>query len=329
MLSGTNPGTPIGGQAPYPFRVEVLAPDGVTPVAGASVLFTSMPPTSFSACSGATSCTVLTDQAGEASTRMTVLAATTTTISAQLAPASYPSPQQVQTTLLGTSSSLDLWLTSTYAWIAQGATATIPVTIRVLSNGTPVSGKTINYKIIKGSATFSSPTAVSNASGYAATTLQLTAFAGDVQVAACVAPSNSPCQKFYGILVSSGALQLQPVTGNSQEALLGQGFQPVTIRVTDSSTSPNPVRGASVVFQSLVGRMPNNEPILWIGQSTSIRQPMPVILSSTQATVLSDINGLATIQPSTSGIQGAVVVMGTASAGNASQTFQLQSLPAN
>ena len=53
MLSGGNPGTPIGGQAPYPLRVAVLASDGITPVAGASVFFTSTPPLSFSACAGA------------------------------------------------------------------------------------------------------------------------------------------------------------------------------------------------------------------------------------------------------------------------------------
>jgi hypothetical protein len=144
-----------------------------------------------------------------------------------------------------------------------------------------------------------------------------------------VSPANAPCQSFYGTAVPSSAVHLQSVTGGMQEALVGQTFQPFTIRVADSSISPNPVLGASVVFQSLVGRMPNNEPILWIGQSSSTQQPMPVILSYTQATVLSDINDLATIQPSTGGIEGAVVVLGTASAGSASQQFQLQSLPVN
>lgn len=329
MLSGANPGTPIGGQAPYPLRVAVLAGDGVTPVSGASVFFTSTPPVAFSACSGAISCTVLTDQTGQASTQMTVLTASVMTISEELASASYTPPQQIQTTLLGTSSSLDISLSSPNAWIAQGATVNAPLTARVLSNGTPDGGRTVNYKITKGSGTFSSATATTNSSGYATTTLQLSNFASDVQVSICVAPANAPCQSFYGTDVPVSALRLQSVTGGMQEALVGQAFQPFTVRVTDSSASPDPVLGASVVFQSLVGRMPNNEPILWIGQSTSTQQPMPVILSSSQATVLSDINGLATIQPSTGGIQGAVVVLGTASAGNASQQFQMQSLPTN
>jgi hypothetical protein len=329
MLSGANPGTPIGGQAPYPLRVAVLASDGITPVAGASVFFTSTPPLSFSACGGSTSCTVLTDQTGQTSTQMTVLTASVMTISAELAPASYTPPQQIQTTLLGTSSSLDISLSSPNSWIAQGATVNAPLTARVLSNGTPDGGRTVNYKITKGSGTFTSATATTNAAGYVSSTLQVANFASDVQVSLCVAPANAPCQSFYGTAVPLSALRLRSVTGAMQEALVGQTFQPFTIRVTDSSASPDPVLGASVVFQSLVGRMPNNEPILWIGQSTSTQQPMPVILSSTQATVLSDINGLATIQPSTDGIQGAAVILGTASVGSASQQFQLQSLPTN
>ncbi len=329
MLSGSNPGTPVGGQAPYPVRIAVLAPDGVSPVAGASVFFTSTPGVSFSACSGATSCTVLTDQAGQASTQMTVLSAGTMTISVQLAPASYTPPQQVQTTLFGTSSASDLSLSSPNAWIAQGATVNVPLTARVLSNGTPVNNKTVNYTVTKGSGTLTSLTAATNSSGYATTTLQLSSFTSDVQVAVCVGPSNAPCQSFYATAVPSPMLQLQSVGGSTQEILVGQSFQPLTYRVTDNSTSPNPVLGASVVFQSLVGRIPNNEPILWIGQSTSSRQPTPVILSSSQATVQSDINGLATNEPSAGGIQGAVVVLGTANVGNSSSPFQLQSLPVN
>ena len=53
---------------------------------------------------------------------------------------------------------------------------------------------------------------------------------------------------------------------------------------------------------------------------------MPVIISSSQVAVLSDVNGLATVQPSTSAVQGALVVEGTAAAGNSTLRFELQSL---
>ncbi len=39
LIIGANPATPVGGQAPNPISVQALAPDGVTPVAGATVTF--------------------------------------------------------------------------------------------------------------------------------------------------------------------------------------------------------------------------------------------------------------------------------------------------
>jgi hypothetical protein len=81
---------------------------------------------------------------------MTVLSAGVMTVSVQLAPASYSPPQQVQATLLGTSSASDISLLAPNAWIAQGATVNLPLTSRVFANGVPVNGKMVNYKITKG-----------------------------------------------------------------------------------------------------------------------------------------------------------------------------------
>jgi IPT/TIG domain len=89
LIPATNPATPVGGQEPNPICVQVLAPDGVTPVPGASVFFTSTPAVSFSACSGAGSCTLVTDQTGQASSFVSVLTTGAITITAKLAPASY------------------------------------------------------------------------------------------------------------------------------------------------------------------------------------------------------------------------------------------------
>jgi hypothetical protein len=70
-----NPPTPVGGQATNSIRVQALAPEGITPIAGASVFFTTRPAVSFSACSGDGSCTVFADQSGQASTLVSVLSA--------------------------------------------------------------------------------------------------------------------------------------------------------------------------------------------------------------------------------------------------------------
>jgi hypothetical protein len=259
LISGSNPSTPAGAQAPNPIRVQVLGPDGVTPVQGASVFFASAPAVTFSASSGGNSCTVLTDDTGQASSFVTVVTAGVITITVQLAPASYSPAQQVQTTLLGTSSSLDLGLAPQNAHIQVGATANIALVARALSNGAPLSGTTINFLVTKGSATVNPPTATTGSNGDASTTLEISSIAGDVQVSACVGPNNLPCQTFYGTAVPASGLQLQPVAGVAQIAATGQSFQPIVVRVSDFSMPPNPVLGGSVAFQWSV-ELPSGDP---------------------------------------------------------------------
>ncbi len=326
LVSGANPATPMGGAASNPIRVKVVAPDGVTPVAGASVFLISSPAVAFSVCNGATTCTVLSDQSGQVATGGTVLSNGAATITAKLAPASYVTPKQVQTTILGLSSSLDISLSSANAWIAQGATSALPLSARVLSNGSPLIGRTVNYQIMKGSATLTSGRAITDSTGLSSTTLQITNLAGDLQVSACVAPANAPCQIFNATAVPVSGLQLLPVSGTVQAAPVGTSFHPVTIRVTDTATPPNPVLAASVFFQTVTGRSPNDSPMLWIA-GTGITQPtIPVLLAETQATLTSDSNGLVSIQPSSGAIQGPVVILGTASIGTSALDFGLQSL---
>ena len=324
LIEGGNPATPVGGQAPNPIRVQVVAQDGVTPVNGASVVFTATPAVSFSACNGAGSCTVLTDSSGSAATFVTVLTTGVMNLTAELAPASYQPPQTVQATLLGTSSASDVALVPQFAWIAQGATVTVPLTARLLSNGAPKSGSSANFKVVKGSGALSASSVATDVNGYARTSLLLTALGGDVQVSACAAPNNQPCQIFSGTAVPASALRLQAVAGGQQAIAATQIFQPVIARVTDASSPPNPVLGATVIFQAVVSRLaPPSAPIT-IGGIIVTRSPAPIIISSSQGSLISDLNGLATLQPSTGGASGAIQVQGDMAAGTNSLPFLLQ-----
>ncbi len=327
LIPTTNPATPVGGQAPNPIQVQVLAADGVTPVPGASIFLTSSPTAALSACGIAGSCTVFSDLTGQASTFVTPLATGAITITAQLAPASYSTPQQVQTTVLGTASSLDLALSPQLAHLLQGTTTNLTLTARVLSNGTPQGGSSVNFQVLKGSAGLNPATATANSSGYASTTLALTAIAGDVQVSACVAPGNAPCVTFYGTAVPGSGLQLQAVAGTAQVVTVGQGLQPVMVRVTDLSTPANPVAGANVIFQSTVERSGNASPETTGGDTTITPNPTPVVLSSSQTSVTSDANGLASFQPSNAGFEGALQIVGAATAGSGQVPFSVQLLP--
>jgi len=325
LVAGTNPATPVGGQAPNPVRVQVLAADGVTPVNGASVFFSAAPAVSFSGCAGAASCTILTDTSGMAFTYVTVLKAGVMNITVQLAPASYKNPQFVQTTVLGTSSSSDISVVPVFAWMAQGATLSLPLTARMLSSGLPHPGGTVNFQVVKGTGVLGASSATTDTNGYAHTTLHIAALGGDIQVSACVAPGNAPCQIFSGTAVPASAMKLQPVAGGQQSIAAGQSFQSVIARVTDSSSAPNPVFGASVIFQAVVTLPAPALPPISVGGIITRRNPAPVIVSSSQGAVVSDINGLATFQPSTAGQPEAVQVQGTMTAGGSAFQFLLQS----
>jgi len=334
LVAGANPGTPVGGQAPNPIRVQALAPDGITPVAGASVFFTSSPPAAFGACTGGGSCTVLTDQSGQAASFVTALTTGVITITAQLAPASYTSPQQVQTTLVGcemcNGTGLDLALVPQSVSVAQGATVNVNFAARVLSGGIGQPNQTVNFcQFTPGQGCLPgswSVTTTTDAHGYAQATLPIANMNSEVQGNVCVEPNFNPCVNFSVVPVPLSALQLQPVAGNLQLVVVGQTFQTVAVRVTDASVPPNPVLGANVLFQSLLGRTNNNAPIISGGDTNITTNPLPIILGTSQASVTSDVNGLASMQPSTGGFQGALAILGTVTAGPGNMPFQLQSL---
>ena len=166
----------------------------------------------------------------------------------------------------------------------------LPLTVVVLSNGVPQNNATVNFTIVSGTGTLSAPRATTNSSGIAIVTLTTPQISALVQVSACVAPANAPCGTFYVNTVPLAQQNLQPVAGAGQVST-GGAFQPITVRVTDSSSPPNPVIAASVVFQSTIFR-PGGSPSGGGGGS------MPVILQVSQSNVTSGTNGLASITPS-------------------------------
>jgi len=221
---------------------------------------------------------------------MTPAATGSATITATLAPGVYSPSSSVSVPLTATESSLDIGIYSPYLYVSQGATVALPLTAIVLNNTTPKNNVTVNFDIVTGGGSLSAPSANTNSSGIATVQLSLPQIAALVQVAACVAPANAPCASFYINPVPLAQQNLQQVSGAGQ-LTTGQAFQPVVVRVTDSSPSPNPVIGAPVVFQTTVLRPGGSPPG---GGSGS----MPVILQVTQSSVTSNATGLASIVPS-------------------------------
>ncbi len=314
LLLGANPPTPVGTQATNPVIVRVLASDGVTPVDGATVGWTTTNGATLSICGGASSCSEITDESGIASTLVTPAATGTAAITATLAPGVYSPAQSVAGTLSATSSSLDIGVTTPYLWIAQGASLRAQLTARVVDMGVPQSGATVDFFIDQGSGSLSAPSAVTDSNGYASVALTLTNFTTNVQLSACVAPGNKPCQTIYGNAVAAAMIKLQAVAGAGQ-VVAGTAFQPLVVRVTDSSTPPNLVLGASVLFQSTVLRPMGTNLTTVPGDPTVTQTGMPVILSMSQSTARSDANGLTSLLPSVGSFTGPLEIEIQVSAG--------------
>jgi hypothetical protein len=328
LLQGANPPTPVGTQGTNPVIVQVVAADGITPVSGATVGWDATNGTTLSICGGTPACSTITDEGGIASTWVTPNAAGTATITASLAPAVYNPAKSVSGTLSATTSaSLAIGVLTPYLWIAQGATVSLPLTARVVTNGLAQAGVTVNFLFDQGTGSLSAGSAVTNSAGYASVTLTLTNFIANVQLSVCVAPANNPCQTIYGNAVAPAMMNLEPVSGAAQ-MVSGTTFQPLVVRVTDSSMPPNPVQAASVLFQSTLLRPPGDN--LIPGSANLPQTGTPVILSVNQSTVQSDANGLASLLPSVGSFSGNLEIEIQISAGSAATLLdELELFPAS
>ena len=325
LLIGLNPPTPVGTQATNPVLVRVLTADGLTPVSGATIAWSGSNQVQLSACASAASCSVTSDESGYATTWLTPTSIGVAAITATLAPASFNPAKSVTATLNAIESPSNIGVSQGYLWIAQGATVSIPLSARVLSNGTPQGNVTVNFNVVSGTGTLSAGSGQTNATGYANVTLTVAQLATELQLNACVAGGNGPCQPVYAIPVPLSQQDLQAVSGGGQVST-GQPFQPVLVRVTDSSSPPNPVIAANVAFLTTVLRP--------VGASSGggTNPVLPVILNVSQSSVTTDLNGLASITPSADGFSGPLEVDVNATAGVSAQLdfpLELYSAPAS
>jgi hypothetical protein len=328
LLQGGNPSTAAGTQATNPVTVRAVASDGVTPVSGATVGWTTTNGATLSICSGGPACSSISDESGIASTWVTPAVAGNAVITATLAPGVYSPAQSVSGSITATSTTQDIGIVPNYVYIAYGASVSVAITAQVVDLGKPQSGTAVSFRVAQGSGSLSALSAVTNTLGDASVTLTLTSFSSSAQVTACVATVGGPCQNTYVTAVAAALLNLQAVAGAGQ-TVAGPAFQPLTVRVTDSSTPPNPVLGASVLFQSTVMRLLGNGLVSTPGDPSATPTGMPVMLSASQTTVVSDGNGLASLVPSVAGFTGMLEVQTQVSAGSGGSLLdELQSFPA-
>ena len=289
-------------QYPTP-RVTFVAPAGVV----------------FPAC-GNSNCTLFTDATGEVDAYMLVTAAGTFTITASISTGA-----SVQAAVIGIVYALDMSLPVAQAWAASNSSGAIALSAVVVGNGQLLPGRTVNFQVILGTATLSAGSSVTDSTGTASTQVNINQLSSNVIVSACVAPDNTVCRNFTIHWVLAANLQLSKISGDNQTIKVGQSFASIGLRVTDSSSTPNPVAAVPVQFLVTAFRVPVETPTRWNGESGTTNPIQPVVLSSSVSTQTSDATGSVSLPVSFPASWGPLLVTVQATAATVTQTFTLQS----
>ena len=319
LLLGSNPQVPVGTQAPNPVRVRVTESDGVTPIPDAAVTFVAPAGVVFPAC-GNSNCTIFTDATGEADAYMLVTAAGTFTITASISTGA-----SVQAAVIGIVYALDISLPVAQAWAASNSSGAIALSAVVVGNGQLLPGRTVNFQVLSGTATLAAASSVTDSTGTASTQVNINQLSSNVIVSACVGPDNTVCRNFTIRWVSVANLQLSKIAGDYQTITVGQTFSAIRVRVTDSSSTPNPVAAVPVQFLVTAFRVPVESHTRWNGESGTTNPIQPVVMSSSISTQTSDANGSVSLPISFPASWGPLLVTVQATAANVTQTFTLQS----
>jgi hypothetical protein len=288
LLSGITPTTPLGSEASIPVRVRVVAADGVTPVPSIPVTFSVATASLLSPC-GASSCSVLSDDSGEAASTVLV-----ESVGANVVTASLSNGARVQTSISGTSNGLVLVAVNPSRFVASGSTVSLSLAVKALNaNGTAAAGQQVNFVRTVGSGTLTVSSATTTAAGTANTLLNIAAVGGSTTVVACL--SAGACPQFTIQAIAPTNLHLHLLAGDSQILRAGQLPQPILLRVTDSASPSNYAAAVPVAVSEIV--------VARLGSSTctpaeGVCGPVtPKIISNTVTTLVSDASGIISFTP--------------------------------
>jgi len=145
-----------------------------------------------------------------------------------------------------------------------------------------------------------------------------------VQVSACVAPNNVPCQVFTLHATPASLWTLETIGGSAQVIEDGHSFQPLIMRITDGSVAANAVMGVSVTFNTTVARVPPRSGSPTEGDTIVGGTGMTIILGSSSTQAVTTQDGIASITPSPGTVVGPCDLFIIVHAGSAAVQFQLQ-----
>ncbi len=257
-----------GVTASSPFALQLFQPDGVTAIAGRSILLSVASGSAvLGACGGSTSCTVLTDASGRVSTPVTPMASGTVSLVATEVSATPAVSQSATFTVFTLPDTMQV-LSAPASGGYSGSAESTPFSVQVLlGSGAVAANRDVKLSVLSGSATFAvcsgAPTCTvqTDASG-TITTLVTPLTSGSVTLFASETAGSSPATQLATFTVAAFGDVLHlisaPVTNSfigvsaatpfAVQLLLADGVTPVQNRTITLSVS-----SGSAVFTACAG----------------------------------------------------------------------------
>jgi hypothetical protein len=283
LVSGPSGSLPVSLPVAIPFAVKVIDVDGVTPLSGVPVVFTTMSGSAlWSTCGAATTCSVTTDGDGTASLGVTpaVLGAVSLQAAA-LGQARTVSFQAVELVRLVT-------VIPATTYLAAGATATWGVAASLLQQGLPGLLTPISWAVSGIGISLSGLQTVTDLLGEAQATVTAGPLASGVQVTGSACAWGLICGSFVSQGVDPSQFVVTVSDGAGQSIAANQTLLPMTFTVTDGSN--NPVVGASVTIHQALSQWTADCP-------AQGRCPDAPVYQTSVTTVISGKDGTVTVAP--------------------------------
>lgn len=270
----------LGQVAGTTVSVEVLAGDGLSPVAGETVSLAGSAGVSLGACGGSASCSVATNASGVVST--TVLA----TVAGTVAVTATASAGSVSVAL--TAAARTLVPVRTTEYVAAGATVNWTPVVTLTDTTGSTAGVIVSWTGSTG-LVFGTGNSAVGAQGWASESVEvgpMAAWTGTSGMACAWA--GTVCASISAVGVGPGQLQVAAVSGAVQAVGAGDVLGPVVLEVTDGAG--HGVAGALVsVYQTVSA---------WQGECPATgRCPTAAVYSSGATTAVSDVDGFVTVLP--------------------------------
>lgn len=289
-----------GVTAATAFAVKVVAADGVTAIPGASVRFAV---TSGSAglvgCGVAAGCTLVTNASGVASTAVSGVSAGSVALTAT----EVSGGASVQVSLVDADPVRSAVIATPTAYVAAGASVTMPVVLNAVQDGAAASGVAVSWSVSAGLGLAGASTATAADGSAAVGVLTNGIAAGPATVRGCV--WSTVCANWSVVSIAASEWTPGVVSGAGQSVPYAASLMPVVLRVSDRAG--HALAGAPVTVAQTV--------TAWEGVCTTGRCAAAPVLASNTASAVTDASGLVTVMPlQVSGVPQVVnvaVVVGT------------------